>query len=135
MALDEEETKPPGLQRVGVQKQTTGSHPPTHCIIFESLRYLVHLAEEQLLGIGQVPWVSSERPPLQTTAHLFPGGFSGASRGEQLLPVSAGQQEESVDVEHCCDTELTLFCPHRLGPVRSSELTTSSPNTFHLIVS
>lgn len=67
--------------------------------------YLVDLAEEQLLGISEVSGVSSKGPPLEATSRWFPGILC-VSRGEQLPPMSAGQQDESVDVDHCCDTGL-----------------------------
>lgn len=70
--------------------------------------YLVDLAEEQPLGISEVPGVSFKGPPLEATRRWFPG-IPCVSRGEQLLPMSAGQQDESVDVDHCCDTELNLL--------------------------
>lgn len=37
-----------------------------------SLRYLVHLTEEQILGVREVSRVSSEVPPLLTVWHFFP---------------------------------------------------------------
>lgn len=77
--------------------------------------------------------MSFKRPPLKTTRHLFPG-IPCVSRSEQLFPMSAGQQDESVNVDHCCDTELKLFYT-QLRTLSASELTTSGPNTFHLIVS
>lgn len=73
-------------------------------------------------------------PSLKTTRRLFPA-IACVSRSEQLPPMSAGQQHESVNVDHCCGSELDLFYAQLEPVVSASELTTSGPNTFHLIVS
>lgn len=95
--------------------KTSSSSSSSHysCLCSKCMHYfiyLVHLTKEQILRIGEVPWMGFNEPLLINFSHVFPG--IPRVGHQQLLPElnRFWQNNDSFHIHHYCGAEFQWWC-------------------------